>query len=78
MVGKIIKEMMKPNKGGEIQKVYDKTLDDYRAVEFKDIVILLRATSVWAPVFSEELINMDIPTFADIGVGYFSQLNVLR
>jgi ATP-dependent helicase/nuclease subunit A len=76
MVGKIIKDIMKPNKEGEIQKVYDKTLNDYRPVEFKDIVILLRATSAWAPVFSEELMNMDIPTFADIGVGYFDTIEI--
>ena len=40
-------------------------LDDYRPVEFKDIVILLRATSAWAPVFADELMNMNIPTYAD-------------
>ena len=45
MVGKIIKDLMKPKDDGKIQMVYDKKLDDYRPVEFKDIVILLRATS---------------------------------
>lgn len=76
MVGKIIKDIIKPNIDAKVQKVYDKTLDDYRPVEFKDIVILLRATSSWAPVFAEELMNMDIPTFADIGVGYFDTIEI--
>ena len=76
MVGKIIKEMMHPKEDGKIQMVYDKYLDDYRPVEFKDIVILLRATSAWAPVFADELMDMDIPTYADIGVGYFDTIEI--
>ena len=76
MVGKIIKDMMKPKSDGKIQMIYDKKLDDYRPVEFKDIVILLRATSAWAPVFADELMNMDIPTYADIGVGYFDTIEI--
>jgi len=76
MVGKIIKEMMTVQSDGKIQMVYDKKLDDYRPVEFKDIVILLRATSAWAPVFADELMNMDIPTYADIGVGYFETIEI--
>ena len=73
MVGKI---MMSTKEDGKIQMVYDKKLDDYRPVEFKDIVILLRATSAWAPVFADELMNMDIPTYADIGIGYFDTVEI--
>lgn len=76
MVGKIIKDMMSISEDGKIQMVYDKRLDDYRPVEFKDIVILLRATSAWAPVFADELMNMDIPTYADIGIGYFDTVEI--
>ena len=39
MVGKIIKELMSPREEGTVYKVYDKKLDDYRVVDFKDIVI---------------------------------------
>ncbi len=76
MVGKIIKDLMKVNEDGKIQKVYDKGIDGYRPVEFRDIVILLRATSTWAPVFADELMNMDIPTYADVGVGYFDTIEI--
>ena len=76
MVGKIIKNIMTPKEDGKIQMVYDKHLDEYRPVQFKDIVILLRATSAWAPVFADELMNMDIPTYADIGVGYFDTIEI--
>ncbi|MGL5314599.1 MAG: helicase-exonuclease AddAB subunit AddA, partial [Peptostreptococcaceae bacterium] len=76
MVGKIIKDLMHPKKDGKIQKVFDKNLKEYRPVQFKDIVILLRATSAWAPVFADELMNMDIPTYADIGIGYFDTIEI--
>ncbi|MGL5507690.1 MAG: UvrD-helicase domain-containing protein, partial [Paraclostridium sp.] len=76
MVGKIIKNLMKPDENGEITKVYDKKTDSYKPVDFKDVVILLRATSNWAPVFVDELMNMDIPTYADTGVGYFDTIEI--
>ncbi|HGT0407960.1 TPA: helicase-exonuclease AddAB subunit AddA [Clostridioides difficile] len=76
MVGNIIKDLMKVNEDGKIQKVYDKGIDGYRPVEFRDIVILLRATSAWAPVFADELMNMDIPTYADVGAGYFDTIEI--
>lgn len=76
MVGKIIKDLMSRDEKGKIQKVYDKKTDEYRPVEFKDIVILLRATSAWAPVFADELMDMDIPTYADTGLGYFDTIEI--
>ena len=76
MVGKIIRDIMRPNENCEIMQVFDKKLETYRNVEYKDIVILLRATSAWAPVFAEELINMDIPTYADMGQGYFETMEI--
>ena len=76
MVGKIIKNLMSEDEEGNTYKVYDKKLDDYRVVDFKDIVILLRATSSWAPVFADELINMGIPTYADTGMGYFDTIEI--
>ena len=76
MVGKIIKDLMSINEDGKIQKVYDKKIGEYRPVEFKDIVILLRATSSMAPIFADELMNMDIPTYADMGIGYFDTIEI--
>ena len=76
MVGNIIKDMMKPDENGKTQMIFDKNTDNYRNIKYKDIVILLRATSSWAPVFTEELMNMDIPTYADIGIGYFDTIEI--
>lgn len=47
-----------------------------RPARFRDVVILLRATRGWAPVFMEELALMGIPAYADIDTGYFSATEV--
>ena len=57
-------------------KVYDKNIKEYRYVDYKDIVILLRATSNWAPSFLEELKLEGIPVYADTGTGYFSTIEI--
>ncbi|RAU94213.1 UvrD-helicase domain-containing protein [Paenibacillus sp. YN15] len=47
-----------------------------RPARFRDVVILLRATRGWAPVFMEELALMGIPAYADIDTGYFTATEV--
>lgn len=42
-------------------KVFDKKLGEYRNLQYRDIVILMRATSNWAPIFVEELAKEGIP-----------------
>ena len=56
--------------------VFDKNTKEYRGVQYKDIVILLRATEKWAPAFTEELKNFDVPVFADTGSGYFETTEI--
>jgi len=56
--------------------VYDKNQKKYRKAEFKDIVILLRATKNWADVFTDELAAKGIPVFADTGTGFFRTTEV--
>lgn len=74
-VAKRIKELMNPSEEGTF-KVYDKELGDYRPVKYKDIVILMRATSNWAPSFVEELGAEGIPVYADAGSGYFQTVEI--
>ena len=80
IVAKRIKELMSHNDsdGNEIEafKVYDKNIKEYRDVQYKDIVILLRATSAWAPPFLEQLNLENIPVYADTGTGYFSTIEI--
>ncbi|ERI94810.1 ATP-dependent nuclease subunit A [Clostridiales bacterium oral taxon 876 str. F0540] len=75
VVARRIKELMSDNEG-KIFKVYDKTIDKYRPVQYKDIVILMRATKSYAPVFVDELLNQGIPVYADTGTGYFDTIEI--
>lgn len=75
MVGKRIRELM-DSRDGKRFMVFDKNIRSYRPVEYRDIVILMRATSSWAPVFMEELVAAGIPVYADTGTGYFNTTEV--
>ncbi len=56
--------------------VWDNQLKQYRSVTYRDIVILLRATSGRANTFSEELRALGIPSYAELGTGYFEAVEV--
>jgi ATP-dependent helicase/nuclease subunit A len=75
LVARRIKELMSSS-GGKTFKVQDKETGEYRPVKYKDIVILMRATANWAPVFVEELGMEGIPVYADAGGGYFQTVEV--
>jgi ATP-dependent helicase/nuclease subunit A len=72
LVAKRIQELI----NNENLKIYDKNINEYRAISYKDIVILMRATSGWAPTFVEELNNAGIPAFADTSTGYFDTIEI--
>ena len=76
LVGKRILKMMEADEKGQYFCVFDKTKKEYRRVEFRDIVILLRTTRNWAEVFVDELSMMGIPAFADTGTGFFKTVEV--
>ena len=59
-VTKQIKELIDSN-----YMVFDKKLNNYRNVTYKDIVILLRTTKDIAPVFEKNLTENDVPVFSD-------------
>lgn len=79
VVGKRIKELITGGSQGNFKEkfhVYDRNLKAYRPAEFRDIVILMRATAGWAGVFMDELNELGIPVYADTGTGYFQTLEV--
>ncbi|HOM43059.1 MAG TPA: helicase-exonuclease AddAB subunit AddA, partial [Bacillota bacterium] len=76
LVARRILELMKPDKEGRYFGVFDKEKKEYRRVEYRDIVILLRTTRNWAEVFVDELSMMGIPAFADTGTGFFKTVEV--
>lgn len=76
LVSQKIKSLMYGDNDTKPLKVYDKNLKDYRNVEYKDIVILLRATSNTSDIFVEELKNNKIPVYSDSNSGYFENVEV--
>lgn len=76
MVAHRIHELLKPDENGRNFSVYDKSKKEYRHVEFRDIVILLRTTKNWTEVFTDELALLGIPAFADTGSGFFKTVEV--
>lgn len=74
LVAKRIKELM--GQDGKGFTVYERGSRTYRPLEYRDIVILMRATSSAAPVFMEELSQRSIPIFADTASGYFEETEI--
>lgn len=57
--------------------VYDNNIMDYRPVEYRDIVLLMRSTATPASIFAEEFKNRGIPVYTDTGNGYFEVMEVM-
>jgi len=71
-----IRQLLKQDEQGKVFNVFDKDSKEYRPLEYRDIVILLRTTRRWAEVFVEEFSNQGIPVFADTGTGFFKTVEV--
>ncbi|MFF2481973.1 helicase-exonuclease AddAB subunit AddA [Paenibacillus sp. NPDC058071] len=56
--------------------VYDGKKKTSRPLEWRDVVILLRATQAWSPIMIEELQASGIPAYAELGSGYFDATEV--
>lgn len=57
-------------------QVFDKHTKAYRRLEWRDIVILLRSTKAKAGILLETLRHADIPVYAEVDSGYFSETEV--
>lgn len=57
-------------------EIYDKETKVMRKAEYRDVVILLRATKNYADSFVTELSARNIPVFADVNSGYFDKMEV--
>lgn len=76
IAAKRITELMQPDAEGRRFMVWDKSSKTYRVLEYRDIVILLRATKNWAGIYLEELSANGIPAYADTGTGFFMTVEV--
>lgn len=70
----IVQELLRLKETGAL--VYDVKQERYRPMQWRDSVVLLRATSAWAPVFLEEMQLAGIPAYSSIGTGYFEAVEV--
>ncbi|MFF2887779.1 helicase-exonuclease AddAB subunit AddA [Paenibacillus sp. NPDC057967] len=61
---------------GSGYQVYDGKSGSYRPMEWRDVVILLRATKQWSPILIEELQAKGIPAYAELSSGYFEATEV--
>ncbi|HZK53070.1 MAG TPA: helicase-exonuclease AddAB subunit AddA [Desulfosporosinus sp.] len=61
---------------GEEFQIYDNKMNDFRPVQYSDIVILMRSYSAVAPIYVEEFQSADIPVYAETTTGYFGASEV--
>jgi len=57
-------------------QVWDRKKNRFRDIEYKDIVILLRATSSAAPIYEQEILNLDMPVFSDSSQEYLESIEI--
>ncbi len=58
------------------QKIYDNKKECLRNIEYKDVVVLMRATSNWAQTYLETFISEGIPAYADFNTGFFETTEI--
>ena len=69
-VAKKIKSLIDSN-----YMVYDRK-KGYRKITYKDIVVLLRSTKVSAPIFENEISNLNMPVFSDVSSEYLESMEI--
>lgn len=70
-VAKRIKELIE-NKF----QIWDRKKEMYKDIQYKDIVILLRSTKNTAPIYEQELLNLEIPVFSDTSQEYLDTIEI--
>lgn len=58
------------------KRSYNRKSDTYFELDYKDMVILMRAVSAWTPVFNDVFIREGIPLYADTQGGYFDAIEI--
>ena len=51
----------------------DKT---YRKITYKDIAVLLRSPSSYAPIYEQEISKLNLPVFCDVSAGYLDSIEI--
>lgn len=58
------------------KEIYDPKKNQYRKLEYRDMVLLLRSIKFSAPVYQEIFMEEGIPVHAQSGLGYFDTLEI--
>jgi len=58
------------------KKTFDRKTAEFRKIKYSDIVVLMRATSGWGPIFEEKFIKEGIPLYYEGGTGYLESLEI--
>ena len=66
-----IKELIK-----EKFQVWDRKKNQYRNIEYKDIVVLLRSTANIAPIYEQEILSLNMPVFSDSSQEYLGSIEI--
>lgn len=74
-IANIIYNMVNQNDNSKYM-VYDKRLEKYRPVEYKDIAILMMTPRAKAPMVEEKLFELGIPSYSESSSGYFTTIEV--
>ncbi len=75
-IGEIIHNLVRGGNDKDRFKVFDNQIGGYRNVEFKDIVILMRAPNQRASILEDVLSQIDIPVYSDSGGDYFATYEI--
>jgi ATP-dependent helicase/nuclease subunit A len=73
LIARRIKELMS---GPEVVRIYDKESQSYRTLQYRDIVILIRAVKGKADVLLDVFRHYDIPAYGDLNTGYFEATEI--
>ena len=57
-------------------QVWDRKKEEYRDIEYKDIVVLLRSTSNAAPIYEKEILSLEMPVFSDSSQEYLDSIEI--
>ncbi|HKL42389.1 MAG TPA: helicase-exonuclease AddAB subunit AddA [Clostridia bacterium] len=58
------------------QETFDRKTGELRPIKYSDIVVLMRATSGWGPIFEEKFIKEGIPLYYEGGTGYLESIEI--
>lgn len=57
-------------------QVWDKNQERYRDIQYRDMVILLRTTTNVAPIYEQEILNLQMPVFSDSSQEYLDSIEI--